>query len=130
MSESDSSYTPSECEEAESDMEIEDAVSEDEEEEESDDVDEEGEDEIDLGSIKTALESRKSKKAAEILAFCSEEKEAIDIIKSAITNRIEALGLDKKTPKALIKDAMDAWSHIYEVISDHVEDINNKIKKD
>lgn len=139
-SDSSSSYIPSSSDE---DVDISDSEIEEEEsdmdtkagpsEEKEDDVDVEEETVhgvLNLESLKSHLEKRRSINTAEVLAYAEEENTLIAEILKLILQRLDNLNEKKlKTPRRLVEHSKDSWIHIIEVISDHIEDAAAKAKR-
>ena len=130
MSDSDSSYVPDESSESDEDY-SDDEVEEEEEDSdmEVEEEDDEDEEEEMLVSIDVNHVSKKSKKATELTAYCSQENALIELFHKQVLDHLAALSKSKKMPRALVEMSEDTWSHILEVISDHIEEVHKTIKK-
>ncbi len=85
--------------------------------------------EINLKRVTEIMERNRSNVAEEVMKFCGDENNMIAEIYKLILTRIEVLNDDKRTPKRLADISKDTWSHILEVISDHIEDVVEKVKR-
>lgn len=83
---------------------------------------------IDVGGVALRLEYRGSADTTAVVKHCEAENEKIREIRQLIYDRLEELKHDVVTPNILIDQATDAWIHIIETLSDHVEDAEKKAK--
>lgn len=84
---------------------------------------------IDTILVKRILEENKSRQSSEIMDYCTEEKKIVEHVMDTIIDRMAAIGKNKSTPRVFAEASTDTWSHLLEILADHVRNIYHEVRR-